>query len=113
MYTKIINVIFYETDSGNKPVREWLSSLCLDDKKIIGEDMKTVEYGWPVGMPVCKSIGNDLYEVRSNLTDGKISRVIFVIEKGHMVLLHGFIKKTQKIPKKDLELAKKRKGNIK
>ena len=113
MYTKIIKVIFYETDAGNKPVREWLSSLCLDDKKIIGEDMKTVEYGWPVGMPVCKSIGNELYEVRSNLTDGKIARVIFVIEQGYMILLHGFIKKTQKIPKKDLELAKKRKGKIK
>jgi len=113
LYTKIIKVIFYETDAGNKPVREWLSSLCLDDKKIIGEDMKTVEYGWPVGMPVCKSIGNELYEVRSNLTDGKIARVIFVIEQGYMILLHGFIKKTQKIPKKDLELAKKRKGKIK
>jgi len=113
LYTKIIKVIFYETHAGNRPVREWLSSLCLDDKKIIGEDMKTVEYGWPVGMPVCKSIGNGLYEVRSNLTDGKIARVIFMIEQGYMILLHSFIKKTQKIPKKDLELAKKRKGKIK
>ena len=93
---KKITSLFYETSTGNKPVREWLLSLDKDDRKIVGGDIKTIEYGWPVGMPTCKSLGKKLFEVRSTISDKRISRVIFVVIDEYMVLLHAFIKKTQK-----------------
>ena len=105
---KKISVFFFQNDNGKMPVHDWLAGLSKKNKKIIGEDIKTVELGWPVGMPVAKSIGNKLYEVRSVLKNGDQSRVIFTIYKNQMILLHGFIKKTQKIRKQDLNLAKSR-----
>jgi len=88
-------------------VREWLKGLSPDDRKRIGEDIKTVEFGWPVGMPVCRPLGGGIYEVRSGLAQNRIARVLFYIDrKTRMVLLHGFIKKTQKTPGEDLELAR-------
>ena len=83
-------------------------ALPLDDRKLVGRDLQKVEFGWPLGMPYCRSLGLGLWEVRSNLTDGKIARVIFAVLRGRMVLLHGFIKKTQKTPSQDLRLALKR-----
>ena len=77
-----------------------------------GQDIATVEYGWPVGMPACRSLGQGLWEVRSTLPGNRIARVIFCIAHGHMVLLHGFIKKTQKIPDEDLALARRRMKEI-
>ena len=93
-------------------MREWLQSLETADRRIIGQDIATAEFGWPVGMPVCRSLGRGLYEIRSDLTSRRIARVIFCVADGRMVLLHGFIKKTQKTPKADLELALKRKKEI-
>lgn len=110
---KKITVVFYETEAGKEPVREWLLALDLEDKKIVGGDIKTVEYGWPIGMPVSRSLGNKLYEVRSNISDGRIARVIFTIIDNYMVLLHGFVKKSQKTPKKEIDLALKRMKEIK
>jgi phage-related protein len=108
---KKIEVIFFRTGAGGEPVREWLRSLSpIEDRKQIGVDIKTVEFGWPIGMPVCRPLGDGLYEVRSSLTQNRIARVLFYIDaKGRMVLLHGFIKKTQKTPPADLELARKNK----
>ena len=103
---------FYCSDSGREPVREWLKKLAPEDRKILGEDIKDVEFAWPVGMPLVRSLGSGLWEVRSNLTGGKVARVIFTEAQGSMVLLHGFIKKTQKTPKRDLDLALKRKGAV-
>jgi len=80
---------------GNVPVREWILRLSPDDRKLVGRDIQKVEFGWPVGMPYCRSLGNGLWEVRSDLTDGKIGRVIFCVEKERMVLLHGFVKKSR------------------
>lgn len=107
---KTLPARFFCTASGNEPVREWLKELDKDDCRIIGEDIKTVELGWPIGMPLCRSIigYKDLWEVRSKITGGKIARVIFYIRDGQMILLHGFIKKTQKISPSDLDLAVKR-----
>lgn len=99
---------FYATAGGNEPVREWLKSLNDDDRQTIGVDIATAEFGWPVGMPVCRSLGKGLYEIRSNISGSRIARVIFCIAAGRMILLHGFVKKTQKTPKPDLELALKR-----
>ena len=70
--------------------------------------IRKVEFGWPLGMPYCRSLGNGLWEVRSDLTDGKIGRVIFCVARERMVLLHSFVKKTQKTPPTDLDLARKR-----
>jgi len=105
---KKINVVFFRTEAGNEPVREWLLSLDKEDKKTIGVDVKTVEYGWPIGMPVCRPLGKGLYEVRSHISHKRIARVIFSIIDNYMILLHGFIKKTQKTPKEEIALALKR-----
>ena len=108
---KRIEVIFYRTAAGGEPVREWLKALePVEDRKQIGVDIKTVEFGWPIGMPVCRSMGEGLYEVRSTLSGDRIGRVLFYIDLlDRMVLLHGFIKKTQKTPPSDLNLARKNK----
>jgi phage-related protein len=103
---------FYELPSGREPVREWLKNLPAGDRKIVGEDIKDVEFAWPIGMPLCRPLSRGLWEVRSNLTQGRIARVLFCEHEGKMVLLHGFIKKTQKTPASDLELAFKRKKEI-
>jgi len=102
-----LEVLFYRTGSGNEPVRQWLKGLSKRDKKIIGGDIKTVQYGWPLGMPVVRKLDQDLWEVRSRL-EQRIARVIFTVIAGKIVLLHGFIKKSQKTPREDLELAKDR-----
>ena len=108
---KRVQAVFYRTEAGGEPVRVWLKSLpSREDRKRIGEDIKTVEFGWPVGMPVCRSGGGGIYEVRSDLAQNRIARVLFYFDKnGQMVLLRGFIKKTQKTPDEDLELARKNK----
>jgi phage-related protein len=102
---------FYELPSGHVPVREWIRSLDAADRKIIGDDIKD-EFSWPIGMPLVRALEAGLWEVRSNLTQGRIARVLFCINEGRMVLLHGFIKKTQKTPQSDLNLALKRKREI-
>lgn len=108
---KQVPAIFYRTEAGGEPVREWLKGLSPEDRKRIGEDIKTVEFGWPIGMPVCRPLGDGIYEVRSSLAQNRIARMLFYIDKkGRMVLLHGFIKKTQKTPQEELELARSNKG---
>jgi len=99
---------FYRASSGREPVREWLKDLPPEDRRIIGEDIKDVEFAWPLGFPLVKSLGRDLWEVRSSLTHGRISRIIFCVADGQMVLLNGFIKKTQKTPTQEMDLALKR-----
>ena len=103
----ILTVNFYRTDAGNEPVRDWLKELPRDYKQIIGEDIKSVQFGWPLGMPLVRKLDNGLWEVRSRLPD-RIARVIFTTGESRMILLHGFIKKSQKTPQEDLELARTR-----
>ena len=105
---KKVTVFFYKSDTGKMPVRDWLLGLPDEDRKIVGEDIKTVEFGWPVGMPVVRPLGDKLYEVRSVLTNGDESRIIFTLFKSPMILLHGFVKKTKKTRQHDLDLAKNR-----
>lgn len=102
---KVIQVVFYKLDSGREPVREWLKALPLKDRKIIGTDIKTVEFGWPLGLPLVKSLAKGIWEVRSTLSSHRIVRVLFCMKAHRMVLLHGFIKKMQKTPTADLALA--------
>lgn len=103
----VLTVNFFISDKGNEPVREWLKSLPIDDKKAIGADIRTVQMGYPIGMPLLRKLAPDLWEVRSKITNG-IARVIVTIDGNRMVLLHGFIKKSQKTPQTDLDTAKAR-----
>lgn len=95
------------TEAGTEPVRDWLRTLSAADRKLIGENIKTVQFGWPLGMPLVDHLGGDIWEVRSRL-DTRIARMLFANEGNIMILLHAFIKKQQKTPKPDLDLAKDR-----
>jgi phage-related protein len=103
---------FYATPQGREPVREWLKGLQVEARRRIGFDLKQLEYGWPIGMPLCRSLGRGLWELRSSLPDGRIVRVIFCVKDGELVLLQGFIKKTQKTPPQEIELAWQRKRGM-
>ncbi len=109
---KKLHAAFFRTAIGREPVREWLRTLSRDERCRVGQDIATAEYGWPVGMPVCRPLGGGLFEVRSELGGGRIARVIFCIEGGCIVLLHGFVKKTQRTPRGDLLLASKRRKDL-
>lgn len=106
--TKKISASFYRLDSGNEPVRKWLLSLGRDDRQIIGKDIQKVEFGWPMGMPYSRNLEKGLYEVRSNISNGRIARVLFCIQNNRMILLHGFIKKTQATPEREKAIARSR-----
>ena len=108
----MLKVVFYRSESGNEPVRVWLKGLPRDYKRRIGEDIKTVQLGWPLGMPLIRKIGKDIWEVRTTLESG-ISRIFFTVDDEYMILLHGFIKKTQKTPLNELNTALTRLGSYK
>jgi len=110
--SKRIPVIFFRSEAGGEPVRDWLRSLpSPDDRKRIGEDIKTVEFGWPLGMPLCRKLEDGIYEVRTDLSNNRIARILFYVDKkSRMVLLHGFIKKTRKTPGGELKLARSSKS---
>ena len=103
-----LKVVFFRTEAGNEPVREWLKALPEEDCKTIGTDILTVQYAWPVGKPLVDNLGDGLWEVRSRL-ENRIARTFFAVVDGEIVLLHGFIKKTQQTPPDELALARKRK----
>jgi len=102
-----LTVHFYVGASGHEPVREWLLALSKEDRRAVGEDIKTVQLGWPLGMPVVRKLEPGLWEVRSHLKDG-IARVLFTTVGQAMVLLHGVVKKRQTLPKSELDLARRR-----
>jgi phage-related protein len=108
--TKRVPAYFFKNSGGNEPVRDWLKDdLTGDERKLVGQDIKTVEWGWPIGMPTCRPLGEGLHEVRTNLPH-KIARVLFYIDRyERMVLLHGFVKKSQKTPQSDMGIARARK----
>jgi phage-related protein len=103
-----LNVVFFKTEAGNEPVREWLKELTKEDCKIIGTDVLTVQDAWLVGKPLVDSLGDGLWEVRSRLSN-RIARTLFAVVDEEIVLLHGFIKKQQRTPQDELDLAKKSK----
>jgi phage-related protein len=109
---KRLPAVFYALPSGREPVREWLNGLGPEDRKLIGEDIKDVEFSWPIGMPLCRPLGRGLWEVRSDLARSRIARIIFCVHHDRMVLLHGFMKKTRKTPKGDIDLATRRMKEI-
>jgi len=103
----ILKVVFFRTEVGNEPVREWLRGLVRQDRKTVCEDIKTAQFGWPIGMPLIRKLATGLWEVRSHISTG-IARVIFTVDGQTMVLLHGFQKKSRRTPPADLLTTKRR-----
>ena len=101
-------VFFYRTEAGREPVREWLQELDPQDRKAIGTNLLRVQEQWPIGMPVCRSLGKGLWEVRTNISSNRTARVLFFVDEDRIGVVHGFVKKTQKTPAADLELARRR-----
>ncbi len=110
--TRKTPLVFYRTSAGSEPVLDWLKSLPATDRKKVGRDLMRTQWRWPVGMPLCKPMGQGLWEVRCNLKSNRIARVLFCIHDEEMVALHGFIKKTQKTLPDDLALALNRMKEI-
>lgn len=107
-----IPVRFYRTTAGREPVLDWLRELVKADRQVIGVNLMRVQFGWPIGMPLVRSLGDGLWEVRSDLRSDRIARLLFCFHDGLLVVLHGFIKKTQKTPPSNLELARRRMREI-
>jgi phage-related protein len=105
---KPIPLAFWRSNSRREPVREWLSELSREDKRTIGRDIAKVQFGWPLGLPLCRSLGGGLWEVRSSLASRREARVLFGFHGSMLIALHAFIKKAQKTPAGDLELARER-----
>ena len=110
----MFQVLFYESKAGNEVVLNFIRSLPTDDKKKIGEDLMTVQIGYPMGLPLCRPLGGGLMEIRSSLPSKREARIIFAFdsETQSLVALHAFIKKSQKTPKSDLDLARDRKAEF-
>jgi phage-related protein len=109
---KKIPLHFYRTRGAGEPVREWLEGLDREDRNAIGQDLMRVQFRWPIGMPLCRNLGGGLWEVRSDLPRHRIGRVIFFFHRGALVILHGFLKKTQRTPDEDIELARRRQKEV-
>lgn len=104
-----IELVFYRSPAGAEPVRDWLLRLPVEKRRAIGLDLQRAQYRWPVGMPLVRPLGKGLFEVRTDLPDGTIARVLFCFHGGELYALHGFIKKRRKAPPDDLKLAQERK----
>ena len=100
-------LFFYRTSGGADLIVEWLRGLPAEDRRVIGTDLATVQFGWPIGMPLCRPLGQGLWEVRSALPSRRIARLLFFVYANRIGVVHGFIKKTQKTPADDLELARR------
>lgn len=107
----ILQVRFYRTTAGKEPVRDWLSELTPPNRKAIGKDIKTVQFSWPLGMPLVRKLEPNLWEIRSSIDNG-IARVLFTVVGEILVLLHGFVKKSQKTPQSELETARRRLADV-
>jgi len=105
---KPIPLHFWKSGTGREPVREWLNGLPREDQRTVGRDLGKVQFGWPIGMPICRPLGGGLWEARSSLGSRREARVLFGFEEGKLIALHAFIKKTQKTPAEDLALARQR-----
>jgi len=105
-------LVFYRSGGGKEPVRDWLKSLDAADRLAVGQDLMRAQWRWPVGMPLCRAMGQGLWEVRTELPSHRIARVLLCLDGGVLVALHAFIKKTQKTPDDELALARKRQKEL-
>ena len=107
-----IPLIFYHTAAGSEPVREWLKGLDEAERQGIGKDLLRAQWRWPVGMPLCRPMGNGLWEVRTDLPTKRTARVLLCLYREHLVALHGFIKKTRATQDEDFATARKRQKEL-
>ena len=107
-----IPLIFYRTRSGREPVREWLQRLDEAERQEIGKDLLRAQWRWPVGMPLCRPMGDGLWELRTDLPTNRTARVLLCLSRQHLVVLHGFIKKTRETPDSDLATARTRQKEL-
>jgi phage-related protein len=107
-----IPLIFYRPESGNEPVRKWLLELPESERQAIGRDLLKAQWRWPVGIPLCRPMSDGLWEIRTDLPAKRTARVLICLYRGHLVALHGFIKKTRATPDSDLALARKRQREL-
>lgn len=110
---KKIPLLFYRTKAGSEPVRDWIKSLPESDRHAIGLDLMRVQFGWPIGLPLCRALDDGLWEVRTTLPDSREARVLFFFHEGRLGVVNGFIKKSQKAPPAELDLARKRMKEMK
>ena len=109
---KRVPLVFFRTESGSEPVLEWLRELPKADRRIVGAGLKDLEFGWPIGMPLCRALGQGLFELRVSLRSRRIARVMVCVHDSELVALHAFIKKTQKTPTADMTLVRSRKRQL-
>ena len=109
---KRLPLVFFRTETGTEPVREWLLDLPKTDRRIVGVGLKELEFAWPIGMPLCRALGRGLFELRVSLRSRRIARVMVCVHDAELFALHGFIKKAQKTPESDLKLARSRKRQV-
>src|SRR5262245_48346129 len=105
---KPIPLRFWRSAAGREPGREWLNGLPREGQRTIGRDLAKVQFGWPLGLPLCRPLGSGLWEVRSTLASRREARVLFGFYDGMLIALHAFIKKTQKTSPEDLAMARQR-----
>jgi phage-related protein len=105
-------LVFFRSNSGKEPVRDWLKAMDAPDRFAIGQDLMRAQWRWPVGMPLCRAMGHGLWEVRTELTGNRTARVLLCLDEGELVALHAFIKKTQKTPDDELAMARKRQKEL-
>ena len=106
-------LVFYRSSGGKEPVREWLKALDAPDRLAVGQDLMRAQWRWPVGMPLCRGMGQGLWEIRTELPSKRIARVLLCLDEGDLVALHAFINKTQKTPDDELALARRRQKELK
>ena len=107
-----IPLIFFRSAKGTEPVREWLKELSEAERQAVGRDLLRAQWRWPVGMPLCRPMGNGLWEIRTDLPTKRTARVMLCLYREHLVALHAFIKKTRATPDEDLALARKRQKEL-
>ena len=109
---KRVPLVFFRSDTGSEPVLDWLHELPRADRRVVGAGLKDLEFGWPIGMPLCRALGGGLFELRVSLRSRRIARVMVCVHQSELVALHAFIKKTQKTPRGDMTLARSRKRQL-
>ena len=105
-------LVFFRNNTGNEPVREWLKRLNAVERRAIGTDLLRAQWRWPIGMPLCRPMGQRLWEVRTDLPGNRTARVLICFYDTRLVVLHGFIKKARATPGNDLALARKRQKEL-
>lgn len=106
-------LVFYRSGNGKEPVRDWLKGLDAPDRRAVGQDLMRAQWRWPAAMPLCRAMGQGLWEIRTELPSSRIARVLLCLDDGVLVALHAFVKKTQKTPDEELALARKRLKELK